>query len=76
MKLPKFLLADNMDFPDDIFIMHTRYPRFLLNVVTEEVEWIDELSEKELEENKNELIELIREAFRFYDKEMEKYEEE
>ncbi|NPA43516.1 MAG: hypothetical protein GXO27_05775 [Chlorobi bacterium] len=76
MEKPKFLLADNMDFPDDIFILHTGYPRFLLNVVTEEVEWLDPLTEKELEENKNELIQLVEEAFRFYDKEMERYEDE
>jgi len=74
MKTPKFLIADNLDFPDDIYILHTEYPRFLLNVVTEEVEWLDPISEKELEENKNELIALVEEAFRFYDKEMERYE--
>ncbi len=74
MKMPKFLLADNMDFPDDIYILHTEYPRFLLNVITEEVEWLDEIPEKDLEENKTDLIELVEEAFRFYDREMEKYE--
>jgi len=74
MKTPKFLIADNLDFPDDIYILHTEYPRFLLNIVTEEVEWLDPISEKELEENKNELIALIEEAFQFYDNEMEKYE--
>ena len=74
MKMPKFLIADNMDFPDDIYILHTEYPRFLLNVVTEEVEWLDELPEKEAEEHKNELIELVEEAFRFYDEEMKRYE--
>ena len=28
MKLPKFLLADNSDFPEDLFVVHTEYPRF------------------------------------------------
>ncbi len=76
MKTPKFLIADNMDFPDDIFVLHTEYPRFLLNVVTEEVEWLDNIPENEAEENKNELIALVEEAFQYYDNEMKKYEEE
>ena len=43
MKLPKFLLADNSDFPEDLFVVHTEYPRFILNVEEEEVEWLDDL---------------------------------
>ena len=38
MKLPKFLLADNSEFPEDLFVVHTEYPRFILNVEEEEVE--------------------------------------
>jgi hypothetical protein len=43
MKLPKFLLADNSEFPEDLFVVHTEYPRFILNVEEEEVEWLDDL---------------------------------
>ena len=32
MQLPKFVLADNSDFPDDIFIIHLDFPRFLINL--------------------------------------------
>ncbi len=74
MKAPKFLIADSMDFPDDIYVLHTEYPRFLLNVVTEEVEWLDEIPAKEAEENKNDLIALVEQAFQFYDNEMKRYE--
>ena len=42
MKLPKFLMADNSEFPDDLFVVHTEYPRFILNVEEEEVEWLDD----------------------------------
>ena len=38
MKLPKFLLADNSEFPEDLFVVHTEYPRFILNVEEEDVE--------------------------------------
>ncbi len=74
MEMPKFLIADNLDFPDDIFVLHTEYPRFLLNVITEEVEWLDDIPEKDALENQDELIRLVQQAFEFYDNEMEKYE--
>ncbi len=75
-KMPKFLIADNSDFPDDIYVLHTEYPRFLLNVVSEEVEWLDDIPEKEIEENKDVLVDLVNEAFRYYDEEMAKFEDE
>ncbi len=75
-KMPKFLIADNSDFPDDIYVLHTEYPRFLLNVVSEEVEWLDDIPEKEIEENKDVLMDLVNEAFRYYDEEMAKFEDE
>ena len=37
MELPKFLLADNTDYPTAIFIVHTEFPRFVLNL-----EWFRE----------------------------------
>jgi hypothetical protein len=41
MELPKFLLGDNTDFPDDIFIIHLDYPRFIINLKDDEVEFIE-----------------------------------
>lgn len=73
MKLPKFLMADNSDFPEDLFVVHTEYPRFILNVEEEEVEWFDDL-EGEEEEVANEVNSLIQQAFDFCDAEIEKYE--
>jgi hypothetical protein len=40
MELPKFLLGDNTDFPDDIFIIHLDYPRFIINK-DDEVEFME-----------------------------------
>ena len=31
MDLPKFLLADNNKFPEDIFVLHIEFPRFMIN---------------------------------------------
>lgn len=75
MKIPKFLMADNSDFPEDLFVVHTEYPRFILNVEEEEVEWFDDL-EGEEEEVANEVNSLIQQAFDFCDAEIEKYEDD
>ena len=74
MILPKFLLGDNTDHPDDIFIIHTEYPQFIINLVNDEVEWMDDLQGNE-EELAIEIAQLIEEASLFYDKEMERYAE-
>ena len=73
MELPKFLLADNSDF-EDAFVLHTDYPRFLMNMSTDEVEWFDEVEEDEDLENivKN----LMDEAYEFFEKEIDAYEDE
>ncbi len=71
MELPKFLIADNSDYPEKIFILHTEYPRFLLDVETDDVEWFEDLSEEEEgEEFDTEVANLIELALDFYDKEM------
>ncbi len=75
MELPKFVLADNTDFPDDIFIVHLDYPRFIINLKDDEVEFLEELDPSEEEEIENEMEKLIEEAGLFYDREMERYEE-
>jgi hypothetical protein len=42
MELPKFLLGDNTDFQEDIFIVHLDYPRFIIiNLKDDEVEFIE-----------------------------------
>ncbi len=74
MTLPKFLLGDNTDHPDDIFIVHTEYPQFIINLVNDEVEWLDDLQGDE-EELAIEIAQLVEEASLFYDREMEKYAE-
>ena len=43
MQLPKFVLADNSDFPDDIFVIHLDFPRFIINLKDDEVEFMEDL---------------------------------
>ena len=54
MELPKFVLADNSDFPDDIFIIHLEYPRFLINLKDDSVEFLEELDEEDEQELESE----------------------
>ncbi|MGB5189437.1 hypothetical protein [Robiginitalea sp.] len=75
MKLPKFLLGDNTDFPSAIFIVHTEFPRFVLNLENDEVEWLEEFSDEDRDELAVETERLIGEATEFYDREVARYEE-
>ncbi len=75
MELPKFVLADNTDYPDDIFIIHLDFPRFIINLKDDEVEFLEEIDPSEEDEITSEMENLIEEAGLFYDREMERYEE-
>ncbi|OQD42379.1 hypothetical protein [Croceivirga radicis] len=75
MELPKFLLGDNTDFPDAIYIVHTEYPRFIINLENDEVEWLEEFSREDEEELATEAERLIEEATAFYDREVGRYED-
>jgi hypothetical protein len=75
MERPKFILGDNTDFPDDIFIVHLDYPRFLINLKDDEVEFLEEIDDEDERELESEMEHLITLAGEFYDKEMENYEE-
>jgi hypothetical protein len=75
MELPKFILGDNADWPNAIFVIHTEYPRFIINLEDDEVEWLEDFTkedEKELESEAESLIEL---ATAFYDREVSRYED-
>ena len=74
MKLPKFVLADNTDFPDDIFIIHLEFPQFIINLKDDEVEFLEDITSEDDREIELEMETLIEEAGLFYDREMERYE--
>ena len=76
MELPKFLLGDNTDFPDDIFIIHMDYPRFIINLKDDEVEFLEEPGDLDEAELNAEMEGLIEQANAFYDREIARFEEE
>ena len=38
-QLPEFLLADSTEHPESIFVIHTVFPRFVINLQNDEIEW-------------------------------------
>ena len=70
MKLPRFLMADNSE-SDTIYVIHTEFPRFILNTVNDDVEFWETLDE---DVDEDEYQTLVKEAFDFYDHEIEQYE--
>ena len=70
MELPKFLIADNSSLQNVIFVIHTEYPRFIINITNDEVHWLEDFDKKDEEILHSESEQLINEAFNFYDKEM------
>ncbi|GAB6012313.1 hypothetical protein [Viscerimonas tarda] len=68
MIIPKFLVADNSEYPENIFIVHTESPRFILDVDSEEVEWLEK-------EPKTGVEGLIQQALDFYESELDSYED-
>ncbi|PHS09505.1 MAG: hypothetical protein COA88_04805 [Kordia sp.] len=75
MELPRFILGDNSEFPNAIFIIHTAFPRFIINLENDEIEWMEDFDKSEEEELLNEAEICIKEATEFYDKEIALYEE-
>jgi hypothetical protein len=74
MNLPKFLLADNSNFPEDIFVLHTEFPRFIINLKDDQIEWFEDLTGEKEEDIATELAVLMDQAGTFYDNEMNQYD--
>lgn len=72
--LPKFLLADNSELPEAVFIVHTEYPRFVLNLENDEITWFDGLDPEDGKEVLEEEVQsLIQQAEEFYQREIDHY---
>lgn len=74
MDLPKFLIADSSELEDVIFVIHTAYPRFLINVTNDEIHWMEEFEKEDREELEIQITQLIEDALNFYDKEIKNFE--
>ena len=75
MDFPKFLLGDNTDFPDAIFVVHTEYPRFIINLQNDDVEWLEDFDKNDEKDLAEVAEELINQANGFYDREVSRYDE-
>ncbi len=76
MDFPKYLLGDNSDYPTAIFVIHTEFPRFIINLENDEVEWLEDFDKEDEKELEAETENLIQGANDFYDREIERYGEE
>ncbi len=74
MELPKFILGDNTDLPNAIYIIHTEYPRFIINLEDDEIEWLEDFDQHDEKELLNETESLVEEASQFYDREVSRYD--
>ncbi|HAF47101.1 MAG: hypothetical protein ABWW61_00295 [Flavobacteriales bacterium] len=73
MEFPKFLVADNTDLRDAVFIVHTEFPAFILNLENDEVKWLDDITDESEGDLTKTLEGLITEAEDFYTREVERY---
>ena len=73
MELPRFILGDSSENPEDIFVIHTEFPRFIINLKDDEIELWDDLEGADEEEVSNLVAQFIEDASVFYDNEIEKY---
>lgn len=71
--IPKFLLADNTEHPDAVFVVHTQFPRFILNLANDELEWWEIFTKEDKESATEEVALWIERATEFYDNEVNKY---
>lgn len=76
MDFPKYLLGDNSDYPTAIFVIHTEFPRFIINLEDDEVEWLEDFDKEDQKELEAEAEGLIQGATDFYDREIALYNED
>jgi hypothetical protein len=75
MSLPKFILGDNTNYPNAIYVIHTEFPRFIINLEDDEIEWFEDFDDDDEKELLAETEIMIKLATEFYDNEILKYEE-
>lgn len=76
MDFPKYLLGDNSEYPTAIFVIHTEFPRFIINLENDDVEWLEDFDAEDQKELEAEAENLIQGATDFYDREIALYDED
>lgn len=67
------MVADNTDHPDAVYIVHTEFPAFVLNLENDEVKWLDDIGDENEADLTETLESLINEAEMFYQREVDHY---
>ena len=73
-QLPEFLLADSSEHPDSIFVIHTAFPRFVINLQNDEIEWWESFTAEDKEIATQEVVHWVEQATQFYDQQISSYE--
>jgi len=68
--LPKYLIADSSDRPESIYVVHTEYPRFILNISNDNIFWLENFNKEDENEISTISERLIKKALDFYDSEI------
>ncbi len=76
MEIPKYILGDNTDYPNAVFVIHTEFPRFIINLENDDVEWLEEFDNQDQKELESETENYIKGATQFYDREVARYEDD
>ena len=76
MKIPKFLIGDHTEHPDDIFVIHTEFPRFIINLIDDAITWQEDIGEVSQQDLEAEMAILIKASSQFYDEQVAFYNEE
>jgi len=76
MELPKFIMGDHADLQDEILVIHTEFPRFIINLVNDQVYWMEDIADEEEDQLAEEMARLIEQADIFYDEQVKRYEED
>ncbi len=76
MKIPKFLIGDHTEHPDDIFVIHTEFPRFIINLVDDGITWQEDIGEVSQQDLEAEMATLIKASSAFYDEQVAFYDKE
>jgi len=76
MEFPKYLLGDNSDYPSAVFVIHTAFSRFIINLENDEGEWLEDFDSQDQKELETETENFIKEASAFYDREIDRYEDD
>jgi hypothetical protein len=73
-QLPEFLLADSTEHPESVFVVHTVFPRFVINLQNDEIEWWESFTAEDKEIATQEVARWVEQATQFYDQQISSYQ--